>query len=274
VSEPSRGTLERLVGHGRFGPAVGVGAAGWSFLDYTTSSAGRESARRIREFRDAYKGRRCFIIGNGPSLRRMDLSPLRDEVTFGLNRIYLLFEELGFSTTFLVAINRLVLEQAAQEVTAVDSTVFLNWWSRHHVPPNRDPIYLRVTSAKPRFSTAVDRGIWGGATVTFCALQLAYYMGFEEVILIGVDHSFADKGRPNAVVESSGPDQNHFDPKYFGKGFRWQLPDLEMSERAYMLARDAYERAGRRVLDATVEGKLEVFPKVDFTSLFVPKDAE
>ena len=85
----------------------------------------------------------------------MDLSPLRDEVTFGLNRIYLLFEELGFPTTFLVAINRLVLEQAAQEVTAVDSTVFVNWWSRHHVPPERDPIYLRVTSARSRLLDGV-----------------------------------------------------------------------------------------------------------------------
>lgn len=219
-----------------------------------------------------YEGRRCFIIGNGPSLRRMDLSPLRDEVTFGLNRIYLLFEELGFSTTFLVSINRLVLEQAAQEVTAVDSTVFVNWWSRHHVPPEHDPIYLRVTSARPRFSTAADRGIWAGATVTFAALQLAYYMGFEEAILIGVDHSFANKGAPNAVVESSGPDQNHFHPNYFGEGFRWQLPDLKTSERAYELARDEYERAGRRVLDATVDGKLDVFPKAEFTSLFDPKD--
>lgn len=272
MNEPFRNSLERWVGHGRSGPVVGATAGAWSFLEYNLSPAGRRSARRLRELRDTYKGRRCFIIGNGPSLRQMDLSPLRDEVTFGLNRIYLLFEELGFPTTFLVSINRLVLEQAAQEVTAADSTVFLNWWSRHHVPPERDPIYLRVTSAKPRFSTAVDRGIWAGATVTFAALQLAYYMGFEEVILIGVDHSFAETGRPNDVVESSGPDQNHFHPDYFGKGFRWQLPDLEMSERAYELARAAYEGAGRRVLDATVEGKLEVFPKVEFTSLFDSRD--
>lgn len=263
-------SLERLIGHGhgRFGPVVGAPAGVWSFLQYNLSPAGRASARRIREFQDEYKGQRCFIIGNGPSLRRMDLSPLRNEVTFGLNRIYLLFEELGFSTTFLVAINRLVLEQAAQEVTAVDSTVFVNWWSRHHVPPGRDPIYLRVTSARSRFSTAADRGIWAGATVTFAALQLAFYMGFEEVILLGVDHSFGYEGRPNDVVESAGPDLNHFHPQYFGKGFRWQLPDLETSERAYELARGAYERAGRRVLDATVDGRLEVFPKVEFTSLF------
>ena len=102
MSESFRASLERRIGHGRYGSIVGACAGVWSLLEYNLNPAGRGSARRIREFRDAYKGRRCFIIGNGPSLRRMDLSPLRDEVTFGLNRIYLLFEELGFSTTFLV----------------------------------------------------------------------------------------------------------------------------------------------------------------------------
>jgi hypothetical protein len=93
-------------------------------------------------------------------------------------------------------------------------------------------------------------------------------MGCEEVILIGVDHNFATRGEPNKTVVSAGEDPNHFHPGYFGKGFRWQLPDLETSEMAYRMAREAYERAGRRVVDATVGGKLTVFPKVDYESLF------
>jgi hypothetical protein len=219
--------------------------------------------------RDAYRGQRCFIIGNGPSLRQMDLSPLRDEITFGLNRIYLLFPELGFSTTFLVSINRLVLDQKMEEIVGAAPTVFVNWWSRKLVPPGGpQPIFLRVTSLIPRFSTRAEHGIWAGGTVTYASMQLAYHMGFEEVILIGVDHSFVDEGPPNRTVESTGPDANHFHPEYFPEGFRWQLPDLEVSEAAYRLARDAFEEDGRRIVDATVGGKLEVFPKIDFTSLF------
>jgi hypothetical protein len=34
------------------------------------------------------------------------------------------------------------------------------------------------------------------------------------------------------------------------------------------MAREAYEADGRRVLDATVGGKLMVFPKVDYNELF------
>jgi len=85
---------------------------------------------------------------------------------------------------------------------------------------------------------------------------------------VGVDHNFQTKGPANTTVTSSGDDPNHFSPNYFGKGFRWQLPDLEGSERAYHLARQTYEASGRRIVDATVGGKLTVFPKVEYTSLF------
>jgi hypothetical protein len=93
-------------------------------------------------------------------------------------------------------------------------------------------------------------------------------MGFEKIILIGVDHNFTTTGPAHQTVTSKGDDPNHFHAGYFGKGFRWQLPDLETSELAYRLARDAYEKDGRTVLDATVGGKLTVFPKVNYNTLF------
>ena len=67
---------------------------------------------------------------------------------------------------------------------------------------------------------------------------------------------------------SEGADPNHFSPEYFGAGFRWQLPDLDTSEVGYHLAHSIFLADGREVLDATVGGKLTVFPKVDYESLF------
>jgi hypothetical protein len=93
-------------------------------------------------------------------------------------------------------------------------------------------------------------------------------MGFSQAILIGVDHSFTTKGEPNRTIVSQGDDPNHFHPKYFGKGFKWQLPDLDTSEVGYMMAREAYKKAGRQVLDATIGGKLTIFPKIEYESLF------
>jgi len=104
--------------------------------------------------------------------------------------------------------------------------------------------------------------------VTNVGLQVAFHMGFEQAILIGVDHSFAAKGKPNTTVVSDGDDQSHFDPRYFGKGFRWQLPDLDTSEQGYWMAKEAYQTAGREIIDATIGGKLQVFPRVDYESLF------
>ena len=47
----------------------------------------RQSIRGLQNFRDIHRGKRCFILGNGPSLAKTDLSHLRDEYTMGLNRI-------------------------------------------------------------------------------------------------------------------------------------------------------------------------------------------
>jgi hypothetical protein len=118
------------------------------------------------------------------------------------------------------------------------------------------------------FSGDISGRMFEGSTVTYVALQIAYHMGFKEVILVGVDHNFSTKGPPNVTVVSQGDDRDHFSLDYFGEGFRWHLPDLEASERAYRMARTAYEIDGRRVLDVTRGGKLTVFPKVDFDSLF------
>lgn len=234
-----------------------------SALSYRIDPAGRRSATELDSLKDLHRGKRCFIIGNGPSLNGMDLSVLRNELTFGLNRIYLLYERLGFPTTFLVAVNELVVAQCAGEIASAPARKFISWHARHHLRSAPGITYLRSVS-RPHFSVNPAAGLWEGATVTYVALQLAYHMGFEEVILIGIDHSFSTGGQPHAVVTSSGGDPNHFDPNYFGKGFRWQLPDLETSEIAYQMARAQYDIAGRRLLDATLDGKLTVFPKVDF----------
>lgn len=228
----------------------------------------RESARVLDSLQDRYRGKRCFILGNGPSLRRMDLSPLKDEVTFGLNRIYLLFSELGFQTTFYLAVNKLVVEQCAGEIaTQVQGVKFISYDARRWLSGVDNLVYL-YSREGPRFYPRPARGVWQGATVTYVALQLAYAMGFDQVFLIGVDHAYTAAGEPHQTVVSPGADPNHFDQDYFGKGFRWQLPDLALSEQAYRLARQAFEQDGRVVLDATLQGKLQVFPKVDYWSLF------
>ncbi len=241
----------------------------------------RESIRRLANYENLHRGQRCFIIGNGPSLKNTDMTRLKGEFTFGMNRIYLMFPELGFSTTYYACINSMVIEQCAQDIRALDIPRFLSWRSHNLITASRqsgnsssnpnaasDLIYLHTTYTGPGFTKDARRRLWEGATVTYVTLQLAYFMGFEKVILIGVDHNYSTKGKPNTTVVSQGDDPNHFNANYFGKGFHWQLPDLDTSEKGYAMARRAYEADGRQVIDATVGGKLTIFPKVEYDTLF------
>jgi hypothetical protein len=226
--------------------------------------------KRLSDYENCHAGKRAFIIGNGPSLKQMDLRPLKDEITFGLNRIYLMFPEIGFNTTHIVSVNDLVLEQCAGEMASLDIPKWVTWRARNHFSPDDKTMFIDsdYTGDESFNNTSLTGRIFEGFTVTYVALQLAYLMGIREAILIGVDHNFTTKGPANSVVVSNGADPNHFSGSYFGQGFKWQLPDLDGSERAYCIARNAYESYGRIVLDATVNGKLTVFKKIDYRGLF------
>lgn len=231
-----------------------------------------ESNQRLKKYQNLYQGKRCFVIGNGPSLKKTDLSLLKNEFTFGMNRIYLAFEDWGFQTSFLVSVNDLVIEQCHDDFYDFQIPKFFSWRSRDLLfpenPPDTHTHFLNTTYTGPKFNTRISSRYWEGSTVTNVCLQLAFCMGFNEVYLIGVDHSFDTKGIANQTVVSSGDDPNHFSPEYFGKGFRWQLPDLDASENAYRLANHVYHKAGRKIYDATIGGQLTVFPKIDYESIF------
>jgi hypothetical protein len=236
-------------------------------LSWRMSPHSWRSYSKIRKLKDIHLGKRCFILGNGPSLKEMDLSPLRDEFTFGLNRIYLLFPDLGFTTSYLVCVNPLVIEQFCEEFNRLEIPLFFDHRGLGSINDRKNVIFLH-TRPEVKFSKNPAFYIHQGGTVTYVAMQLAYYFGFSQVILIGVDHSFSKKGPAHKEVVSEGDDLDHFAPNYFGKGVRWQLPDLERSELAYQLAREIFIENGREIIDATVGGKLQVFSKVPFKSLF------
>jgi hypothetical protein len=231
----------------------------------------RESIGKLATLKNTHRGERCFLVGNGPSLKNTDLAKLKGQFSIGLNRIFLAFPDLGFETSVIVSVNDLVIKQSIHEFQALKMPKFVSWRARRWLQPEPGLHFLYTTHTGPKFATDAAGRLWEGATVTYVALQLAYHLGFQQVILIGVDHNFTTQGKPNTTITSQGDDPNHFHPGYFGKGFRWQLPDLETSERAYRMAKQAYEQDGRQVIDATVGGKLQVFPRVDFNSLFSGK---
>ncbi len=230
------------------------------------------SRNRIAAYRNRHAGQRCFILGNGPSLNSMDLSLLENEFTFGSNRIYLMQERNGFLPTYYVSVNPNVIRQFAQDIHALPMLKFLSYQAAGMCIPDKQTVFIRDTYERTLgFSYDVPRSVCEGATVTYCMLQIAFYMGFSKVCLIGVDHRFSVSGSPHQLVTAKSDDVNHFDPRYFGAGIEWQLPDLETSELAYQLAKYTFTRNRRVILDATVDGALTLFPKVSFDSLFAAR---
>jgi len=242
------------------------------WFTWHTSSLSRLNKNRILRYRNVHAGERCFIVANGPSLKKTNLDLLNGEITFGMNRIYLYFSEISFRPTYYVAMNELILEQFSHEIKKLSAPMFLNWNRRSFFCENKDERISFLKSKmtiKDYFQYDITAPTVIGGTVTFAALQIAYYMGFHEVILVGLDHNYVEKGIPNKTeIRVEDKDQSHFHPLYFPKGSKWQLPDILRSEVDYSLARKAFEADGRKVYDATIGGKCEIFEKKSYQSFF------
>ena len=249
----------------------------------------RLRAARLRQLKGAYQGQRCFVMGNGPSLNQMDLSLFAGEKVWGSNRCYLLFDRITWRPAFYLAVDKLVVpdnrdviegmpgqlpettffypvEFRAQGILASHPNVF--WFDEQPVRVDMDRL------PEGTFTREASRGVYAAFTVTVSALQLAVYLGFNPIYLIGCDTSYAlmptvrvDAGNAERLV-STASDPNHFDPRYFGEGKRFHEPHVARMIFHYHESRLVAESLGVKIYNATVGGNLEEFERVDYRDLF------
>ncbi|MCF8275171.1 MAG: DUF115 domain-containing protein [Flavobacteriales bacterium] len=232
----------------------------------------------LKGLENKHAGKRCFIIGNGPSLNKLDLKRLQNEYTFGTNAIYLNHDKMGFYPTYYAVEDHFVAEDRADEINKYkESLKFFPNYVKHCITPDEKTLFVNflVTYPKndtpPSFSTNAAVTTYFGGTVSYLCMQLAYFMGFTEVYLIGFDHSYVipeSAKIEGANITSTEDDPNHFVPGYFGKGLRWHDPKTDRMEQSYRGAKKAFEKAGRKIQNATSGGMLEVFERVDYNNLF------
>lgn len=228
-------------------------------------------------FRNRYAGRRCFIIGNGPSLNKLDLKKLENEFTFGVNSIFLAKEQMGFEPTFYCVEDVHVARDRQAEIQAVGSPVkIFGHYLKPLIRPHAHNLFLNVLldyrryPGFPYFSADASKRLWVGGSVSYLNMQLAYYLGFSEVYLIGFDHEYVIPGSAivkNADIQSTGDDPNHFHPDYFGKGYNWHVPLVNRMELGYLKARRAFEADGREIVNLTPGGRLEAFRRGDYETV-------
>ena len=251
---------------------------------YKSASLGvplTENERKIGSWRNRYRGQRAFLLGNGPSIVNQDLSLLKEEITFGVNAIYLHKERMGFLPTHYLVEDTLVAEDRRDEIIALNGP---NIWLGNYLKyclSDVDAYWLNVLidyrdyQGFPHFSPNLERLVWVGGTVTYLAMQLAYFMGIQTLYLLGFDHQYQipESGLVQGdLIISTDSDPNHFHPDYFGKGYRWHFPKTERMEQAYIKARTIYNRSGRRIINASEGGHLEVFPRQDYVTVLREQD--
>ena len=253
--------------------------AKWDRYRYAIASRGlplTSNERQLLTHKDKYKGRRAFVIANGPSLNELDLHLLKDEVTVACNGIFLKFDEMGFLPTYYTVEDRLVAEDRAEEINKMRGvTKLLPRDLSHHLKQDDETIYINFvrdyTKKIPGFSDDFVRHVFWGGTVTYLSLQIAYFVGCREIYVIGLDHSYSipDKVEVEGnVITSHQDDVNHFHPDYFGKGYRWHKPRVDRMEVSYRKAKQFFDENNVLIFNASARTQLDVFPRTPFADLF------
>lgn len=268
--------------HGYF-DRVGLRVGPWGLPRFTHLAG---SQQRIAAMRDKHRGRRCFIIANGPSLQQLDMSKLRKEVTLGCNGIYRAFPEWGFHTSYLVFEDIEQLELRRHDVGQVQGPIKMAaLYNAYAFKPDKRTIFFNAPRMRgqlyywkdlyPQFSTDFASIVHLGSTVTYIMLQLAYHLGCDPVYLVGLDHDYGELPRLFPPGKITITEENielirglHFSNQYYKLGDQIGVPDVVMQEAAYTRAREVFEADGRRVINASAHTALEVFDRCEFEGLF------
>ena len=213
-------------------------------------------------------GERAVLLATGPSLNHMDLGFLSREIVIGMNKIFLGFKKFYFYPKYYVAVNEKVITQSLEQIKAMNCVKFISRRGGAVVQENALTYLINTQTPAARFCHDITQGVHEGWTVTYAALQIAYFLGFKDVVIVGMDHHYEYEGVPNETRKLNGPDPNHFCSDYFGGGQVWDNPDLAHSEESYRIARVEFEKDGRRIIDATLGGMCTVFEKADYREVF------
>lgn len=241
----------------------------------------------LQTLKGIHEGERCFIIGNGPSLCSTDLDMLCGEYTFAANRIYKIFNQTQWRPTYYLTVDSPMLPERYEALLKYADELG-HLFLRVDVTDRKDesksldfPIekMTRIFYEEDGFFK-VYQNIWNqwssyvsedisyhfsdGYTVTFASIQLAIYMGFKELYLLGVDFNYSVMRDANGKLFVDESIQDYFDKQRYDT----TIFNYNSMLHAYQIAKEYCNNHGIKIMNATRGGKLEVFERVDFDELF------
>ena len=113
---------------------------------------------------------------------------------------------------------------------------------------------------KIQFSEECHEKIYIGYSVTYAMLQIAAYMGFKTIYLIGMDHNYSIETHDDSgeiVMDKSIEDHSEI----LGKPAMWGVADIYKITQAYESAKEYAERHNIEIYNVTRGGRLEVFER-------------
>lgn len=214
----------------------------------------------LKRYKNMYKGKRCFILCTGPSLTLEDIESLRDEYVFGMNSICLIHDKTNWKPDFFAIQDPAVYDKVQDTLLKTDNgQVFVpsGFAKRYCIPSDwvKFPICgsYHLYEAKygtryfAKFSDDCYIRVYDGYSITYSIMQLAVYMGFEEIYLLGADCSYL------------GEKQHFIEHGHYASSASSATERLFAS---YGEAKRYAENNGKKIFNATRGGKLELFPRV------------
>ena len=161
-----------------------------------------EDHRLLKSLKNKYEGERCFIVGNGPSLRIEDLNKLQNEHCFGFNRIYEVYDNTAWRPEFHMVLDNDVMKEVIENQDKLDSKYrLLNIMGKAKgaIRTNGTIFFCSYGLYRPKefgfvkkkISRDISKYISLNFSVTSAAIEVAMYMGFKEIYIIGLDNNFS-----------------------------------------------------------------------------------
>lgn len=222
----------------------------------------------LKKYKDVYKGKRCFVIGNGPSLKKEDLMLLEKnkEITFAANGIFHIYDKTTWRPTHYMLCDALAYRDLYDNIERIENenSFIADFYYTDFKSINRANRFYLINkiynSDKFPFSDDAVKGLYSGRTITYVMIQMACYMGIKEIYLLGVDWT-GGKGTGVGRID-------------FFEGHKKRIEnntpfDIFYEEKYAFESALRYAAAhGIKIFNATRGGELEVFERVEFDRLF------
>lgn len=238
-----------------------------------------EDALFIKNLHDKYIGKRCFIVGNGPSLLVEDLEKIRGEISFASNRIYDILPYTEWVPTFYMCSDAALVDEIMLKRPNMEGLkdAVLLCRNKKFVDSMRDKFNIHEIILCGKYpirrnrlvidsiSEDVSEYFTVSQSITCNMFELAFYMGIKEIYLIGIDHNFTVEVDMDGKSKIDETVKHHFEQQ-IDKAV-YPTPK-EALTKCYEVIKKYAEIKGINIYNATRGGKLEVFKRVDFNSLF------